>query len=601
NNQLRQQAQTALALARLMASNAAVSEAVAARDHEKLSQLTLSAFQGDKDALGMAQLHFHSPPAISLFRAHKPEKHGDDLSSFRFGVLAVNRTHQPVAGIEKGVAGYGIRGIVPIQHEGKPVGSVEYGAKLNDSFASLMQKQFGHQLSIIVPDGSGFRYLAKSHNLSLPEKSYPWLAGIMKLNNGEIQFKEVTKDGKQLITAFSPISDYSGKITGVIAIPFDKTQMVKGLRNDLIKMVLINLAVLILLVSIIWFTFTLFVNRPITQVADFAARVSTGDLSSSLDLKLGGEIGTMTMALNEMCLNLKSNQNEMLENRKSIELRVKVQNEILAMVKESSSGVADNSKHFTESTATLSRLLSEQSQVIEGISTQIEEVAGSSTQNAEHAAKAISITKLAADSASSGNEQMRDLITAMSSITESSQKISSILEVLENISGQTNLLALNATIEAARAGEAGKGFAVVAEEVKELAKRSSESVQETALLLEESAANVANGSEIAGKTAESLQEIVNSVGDVTRLTEEIATDSQNQASEIGTIKTALSGASEEIRQMTSIAEETSTKSAALADEANDLSSRLDLKLAENSSTETVVEDETIWSRKSLQV
>jgi methyl-accepting chemotaxis protein len=120
-------------------------------------------------------------------------------------------------------------------------------------------------------------------------------------------------------------------------------------------------------------------------------------------------------------------------------------------------------------------------------------------------------------------------------------------------------------------------------------------------LLEESEANVASGSEIARKTAESLQEIVNSVGDVTRLIEEIATDSQNQASEIDTIKTALSGASEEIQQMTSIAEETSTKSAALADETNDLSRRLDIKIAENSPTETVVEDKTIWSRKSLQV
>ena len=302
-----------------------------------------------------------------------------------------------------------------------------------------------------------------------------------------------------------------------------------------------------------------------------------------------------------MAINLKAKDEELVKGRKAIELRVKVQNEILAMVEESSAGVADNSKHFTQSTATLSGLLTEQSQVIEGIAAQIEEVATSSDKNAEYATKAISITEKAGDVAGNGNDQMQKLISAMSGITASSHKISRILEVLEDISGQTNLLALNATIEAARAGEAGKGFAVVAQEVKELAKRSTESVKETAELLEESETNVRSGSELAGQTAEILQEIVNSVGDVTQLTEEIANASMNQAEEIGAVKSGLSGANTEIQGMTRIANNTSADAEELYNEATDLSQRLKLKLRDNASTEKVVEDETVWSRRSSQV
>ena len=79
--------------------------------------------------------------------------------------------------------------------------------------------------------------------------------------------------------------------------------------------------------------------------------------------------------------------------------------------------------------------------------------------------------RLAATEAQATNRQI-------STLTDASQKIGDVVQLIRSIAGQTNLLALNATIEAARAGEAGKGFAVVASEVKSLAVQTAKATEE---------------------------------------------------------------------------------------------------------------------------
>jgi len=117
---------------------------------------------------------------------------------------------------------------------------------------------------------------------------------------------------------------------------------------------------------------------------------------------------------------------------------------------------------------------------------------------------------------------------AMGEIKRSSNEITTVVKVIDEIAFQTNLLALNAAVEAARAGEAGRGFAVVAEEVRSLAQRSADAAKETTTMITEAAQRADAGVEIANAVSDALGDIVESTSQVNSLISEIATASGEQ-------------------------------------------------------------------------
>src|SRR6202008_2757012 len=120
-----------------------------------------------------------------------------------------------------------------------------------------------------------------------------------------------------------------------------------------------------------------------------------------------------------------------------------------------------------------------------------------------------------------GGEVVAKAVGAMAKIEESSQKISDIIGVIDEIARQTNLLALNAAVEAARAGEAGRGFAGVADEVRGLAQRSARASRETAALIETSIGNTARATTKVELVAGSISGITESVVKVRHLVEQV--------------------------------------------------------------------------------
>src|SRR5258708_25224821 len=156
------------------------------------------------------------------------------------------------------------------------------------------------------------------------------------------------------------------------------------------------------------------------------------------------------------------------------------------------------------------------------------------------------------------------MVAAMNDINTSSDKVSKIIKVIDEIAFQTNILALNAAVEAARAGEAGLGFAVVADEVRNLAQRSAQAARETAEKIEDSIRKSEHGVELNAKVGLSLHEIVDKARKVDTLVAEIAQACKEQTQGISQINLAVTQMDKVTQTNAASAEESASASNELA-------------------------------------
>src|SRR5207302_988806 len=159
------------------------------------------------------------------------------------------------------------------------------------------------------------------------------------------------------------------------------------------------------------------------------------------------------------------------------------------------------------SSQALAQGASEQAASLEETSASSQEINSTTQRNAENSRTAAGLTAQVDEQVKSANQTLAQMLSAMGEISGSSQKISKIIRVIDEIAFQTNILALNAAVEAARAGEAGLGFAVVADEVRNLAQRSAQAAKDTAALIEDSILKSGEGSKKLGEVAGSIRAI----------------------------------------------------------------------------------------------
>ena len=356
-------------------------------------------------------------------------------------------------------------------------------------------------------------------------------------------FKEMLKNKTSQVNSI--VYDWKGKEKLQYYMYYEPIDafVTAGFYTDEMNKVLSQIRWTIIIATLISVALVMLVLRTIVQSlvkaiqkgVDFAAKVSQGDLTASVDIFQKDEIGQLAQSLRDMIAKVK---------------------EIVENIKLGADSISTASNEVSSASMQLSQGASEQASSAEEVSSSMEEMAANIQQNSENSQQAEKISVKVSQGIQKVGSAAQESLTSIRNIADK-------INIINDIAFQTNILALNAAVEAARAGEHGRGFAVVAAEVRKLAERSKVAADEIVDLASKSV-------HVTESAAELMGSLIPEIEKTAKLVQEISAASNEQNAGTDQINVALQQLNLVTQQNAASSEELATSSEELSSQADQL-------------------------------
>ncbi|MCK7576450.1 MAG: methyl-accepting chemotaxis protein [Chromatiales bacterium] len=472
-------------------------------------------------------------------------------------------------------------GALRLQDDGTLVDSKARPVEGRSEMPDAISRDLGLVFSIFVRDGNDFVRIATSvrgadGQRQVGSRLGPTSASHAPLMRSERYVGESEVLGEPHLTAYEPLRDATGTVIGVFGLGIPKTRandiVSQGMHEMVASMMLALVVVLVLgVLGVLWLA--RMITGPIRRVTAQLRDIAEGE--GDLRRRLGVD-----------------GRNELADLARTFDLIVE---RIHNMVKE----VAGVSTHLAAAAEELSLTSSETSEQVrhqlsetDQVATAIHEMTATVEEVARHAADAARAAQETDREAEVGSRVVEQAIVAIEALaneveaagqviarlSDDSREIGAVLDVIRGVAAQTNLLALNAAIEAARAGEQGRGFAVVADEVRTLASRTQDSIQDiqdkiervqsgssgAVAVMEQGRARAGEGVAQARQAGESLRAIAAAIARINDMNTQIASAAEEQSAVAEEINRNIQSMSQSVSQISDGAMQAASASSELA-------------------------------------